>query len=460
MTLESYLDFQSVVKEHHSSKEERRAFGIQHADLKTRPLEQILSWFDAHKKSVKKPLVGKIITSALYKISLILGLVAFFLGLFSGIGLLSYSGKEPVNVLYFMAMVIILPLLSMLLSLIAMLRVKHSSEVLVHLSPAFWMEQILSVLLKKRGKKVQEMVIDPLLANWVVIKRSQLLALLFSFGLLLALVATVVTKDIAFSWSTTLHIDAKTFYDFLYAVALPWRDLFSSGVPSLELIEQSHYFRLGNSLDKTMIQHPALLGEWWKFLALATIFYALFLRLLLFMTAFLGLRVALKQAILSLEEAKILLEEMNEPIITSHAIEPEAGLSTAEGKYEKTVLTLVPSYDAVYGWYISQEQLLLLCESVGVRASHCIEAGALMPLAKEGEIQDKSKVEVLCFVRAWEPPTMEIVDFLTELSCRADKVIVVPVGTLENQYRATPKELDVWDRKLTVLNHDKIWLKR
>ena len=460
MDLETYLDFQSVVKEHPSSKEERRAFGIQHAHLKARPLEQILAWLNAHRKNVKKPLVGKTIASALYTISLILGLIAFFLGLFSGIGLLSYSGKEPVNVLYFMAMVIVFPLFTMLLSVIAMLRVKHSSEVLVHLSPAFWMEKMISLLPGGIGKRTKEIAIDPLLANWVVIKRSQLLALLFSFGLLLALLATVVTKDIAFSWSTTLHIDAKRFYDFLYAIALPWRDLFPSAVPSLELIEQSHYFRLGNSLDKTMMQHPALLGEWWKFLALATLFYALFLRLLLFMTATLGLRVALGQAVMSLEEAKILLEEMNEPIITSQAIELEVGLSAAEGKYKKTVLTLDPSYDVAYGWFMSQEQLLLLCESVGVRASRCIEAGALIPLVKEREIQAKSKAEVLCFVRAWEPPTMEIVDFLTELSSRADKVIVVPVGTLENQYRATPKELDVWDRKLTVLNHDKIWLKR
>ena len=149
---------------------------------------------------------------------------------------------------------------------------------------------------------------------------------------------------------------------------------------------------------------------------------------------------------------------MNEPIITSQAIEPEVGLSIAEGTYEKTVFTLEASYDEAYGWFMSQEQLLLLCESVGVRASRCIEAGAQHPLAKEGEIQ--AKAAVLCFVRAWEPPTMEIVDFLTELSSRADKVIIVPVGTLENHYCATTKELDVWDRKLTLLHHNKLWLKR
>ena len=291
MTLESYLDFQSVIKEYPSSNEARRAFGLEHAHLKAQPLKQILAWLETQKKRVKKPLVGKTITLALYKISLVLGLVSFFVGLFSGVGLLSYSGKEPVNVLYFMAMVIVLPLFSMLLSLIAILRVRHRGEVLVHLSPAFWMEKILSIVSKNKS---QETVIDPVLANWIVIKRSQMLALVFSFGLLLALVATVVSKDIAFSWSTTLQIDAKTFYDFLYAVSLPWRELSASGVPSLELIEQSHYFRLGNSLDKTMIQHPALLGEWWKFLAWATLFYALFLRLLLLLSATIGLRVALK----------------------------------------------------------------------------------------------------------------------------------------------------------------------
>ena len=129
----------------------------------------------------------------MYRITFALVLIAFALGLLTGIGLLSYSGREPVNVIYFIAVVIFFPLLTMLLTFFTMIRASSSQNVLVHLSPAFWMEKLLGLMPTKVEEEIKTFQINPLLANWMIIKRSQIIVLFFSFGLLLALLGVVVT---------------------------------------------------------------------------------------------------------------------------------------------------------------------------------------------------------------------------------------------------------------------------
>lgn len=460
MKLNSYFDLYSLLEANPSSRKDNRDFGIAHVLVKNKEIQQLLAWIEEHRSKLKKPLLSEIFSSYLYTMTLTLALIAFFLGLLSGIGLLSYSGKEPVNVIYFMAMVIVFPLLTMTLTLFAMLRANSSQSVLVHVSPAFWMEKILSLLPGRMQENIRELKISPLLANWMVIKRSQLLALFFSFGLLLALLGAVVTKDIAFSWSTTLRIDPETFYGFLHALALPWRDLFPSGVPSLELIEQSHYFRLGDQLSETMIGNAAVLGEWWRFLAFATVFYALFLRFLMVVIASFGLSHAVKQSIFALKGTKKLLREINEPIIITHGVQPEVAFVPSDSSYGQIIHVLDVSYDVVQGWAMTHGELLLLCDSMGIATPKYFEVGGAHSLEEDSEVVAKSKGEVLFFVKGWEPPTKDFADYLHELTVKVDKVIVVPVGTVENNYSTTVKELDIWDRKLVLLKNEKVWLKR
>lgn len=460
MNLTTYLDIYALLEANPSSREENRAFGITHVMIKNKPVQQLLAWTEAHKSTLKKPLLSEMFSSYLYMTTLLLALIAFFLGLLSGIGLLSYSGKEPVNVIYFMAMVIAFPLFTMMLTLFAMLRANRSQSVLVHLSPAFWLEKILGLLPGRMKEHISELKINPLIANWVVIKRSQVLALCFSFGLLLALLGVVVTKDIAFAWSTTLQIDPETFYGFLHALAFPWRELYPSAVPSMELIGQSHYFRLGDKLSEKMIESAPVLGEWWRFLAFSTVFYAILLRFLVYTLASAGLSHAVKQSLLTLKETKQLLREINEPMITTHGKEPENAFVSSDSSYRQIVHGLDSSYDVVQGWAITSNELLLLSDSMGIISPEHFGVGGTNRLEEDSEIAAKSKGEVLFFVKAWEPPTMDFVDYLEELTLKADKVIVTPVGTIENSYSATAKELDVWERKLSVLKNEKVWLKR
>jgi len=460
MNLKSYVDLSELLKENPSTQGENRAFGLTHVLIKERPLEQLSVWTEAHKEKLKRPLLSDTFSSYLYGVTLTLVLIAFVLGLLSGIGLLSYNGKEPVNVIYFMAMVICLPLFTMLLTFVSMLRARSARSVLVHLSPAFWMEKMLALLPGKIQENIQAFKINPLLANWVIIKRSQMIALFFSLGLLMALLGGVVTKDIAFAWSTTLHITPETFHDFLRTVAFPWREFVPSAVPSMELIEQSHYFRLGDKLSEEMITHASQLGEWWRFLAFATVFYAIFLRSLMLLLSSFGLSRAVKQSCLTLDGSVRLLREINEPIISTHTKQTKIASASNDKGYGQIVSTLDASYDSIQGWAITEDELSVLSDSMKVIAPMHAEVGGLNTFEEDAEVLSKSHGEVLLFVKAWEPPTMDFIDYLEDLSIKVDKVIVMPVGTTENLYKATDKEIDVWENKLSLDEDEKVWLKR
>ncbi len=460
MNIKPYVNLYELLEVNPSTREENRAFGLTHVMLKNKPIEQLLVWIEEHNHRLERPLLSEIFSSYLYRVTFALVLMAFAFGLLAGIGLLSYSGHEPVNVIYFIAVVIFFPLVTMVFTLLAMLRANSAESVLIHLSPAFWMEKILGLLPAKIEDKIKSFQVNPLLANWVIIRRSQIVVLFFSFGVLLALLGVVVTKDIAFAWSTTLHISPKSLHDFLTTLAYPWREIVPSAVPSLELIEQSQYFRLGERLNEEMIARASQLGEWWKFLAFSTLFYAIFLRIMMFILASIGYNSAIRESLLTLKGTNRLLREINEPIISTHANQRESTFIPNDKSYEQIVNTLDASYDVIHGWAIPNNELLLLADSMQVIAPRHFEVGGSNSFDEDAEVISKSHGEVLLFVKGWEPPTMDFVDYLSDLSDKVDKVIVMPIGTMENHYYITDKEIDVWENKLSLLKNMKVWLKR
>ena len=460
MKFKTYLDLYQLLEVEDSTKEQRRAFGLSHVLLKNKPLEQLMAWVEAHQEKLKKPRLSEIFSSYLYGISLTLLIVGFVVGFFSGVALLNYNGHAPVNVIYFMAMVIALPLLTMTLTLFSMLKAQQSRSVLIHLSPSYWMEKIVAFLPRNMQENLASLRLNPLLANWIVIKRSQSIALFFSLGLFVALLLVVSTKDIAFAWSTTLDVTAEAFHSFLHTLAFPWRSWFPSAVPSLELIEQSQYFRLGDGLSEEMIQHASKLGQWWKFLAFATLFYAIFLRLLMFLLATLGWHMAVKKSFFSLAGVRNLLRDMNEPIITTSAKEDDSKEIVVKEGVLQTVQKLDASYDMVQGWAMSEEQLHVLADAMQIITPLVYDVGGTNSLEEDAEIIHKSHGEVLLYVKAWEPPTMDFMDYIEALLVQVDRVIVVPVGIKENNYKADDKMIQIWIKKLVQLGSNKVWLKR
>jgi len=458
MQLKSYIDLYTLLQSDTSAKEERRAFGLSWQLDRNKPVEQLLSWTGSHKTRLGKPTLGETYTSHLYTVTLTLIVIASVAGILSGITLLSYNGHEPVNVVYFMGMVIFLPLFTMVLALLSMFKTQSSQSVLVHISPSYWMEKILKLFPGQTLKNMDTLKINPLLANWIVIKRAQGIAFFFSLGLLISLLAVVATKDIAFAWSTTLQVTPETFYNFLNTLALPWKELVPSAVPSLELIEQSQYFRLGDTLSTEMIANASKLGEWWKFLTFSTLFYAIVLRFFMLAIASLGLRYALKRSLLTLEGASTLLRDMNEPIISTHSTTAEKTFVTSSENEMHTLCHLDASYDVLQGWAIPKGQLRVMSDSMQIISPELFEVGGGNSLEEDSEIISRSHGEVLLYVKAWEPPTMDFMDYLEELLQKADKVIIYPVGSANEEYNAKSKFIDIWAKKLSLFKHEKICL--
>jgi len=456
MDLKSYLHLYALLQTDMSSKEERRAYGISVMPDKNRPADQLLSWTEAHQERLRRPSIGDTLSSYLYVVTLILAVAGFIVGVFSGVVLLSYNGEEPVNVVYFMAMVTALPLFTMFLTVLSVFKVQSTQSVLVHISPSYWMERVMSLFHSKVSVDTDVLKVNPLLANWTVMKRAQLIALFFSLGLLFSLLVIVFTKDIAFAWSTTLQVTPEAFHSLINAIALPWREWLPAAVPSLSLIEQSHYFRLGERVSEEMIANAPELGEWWKFLLLSTLFYAIVLRLLVYILISFGYSFVLKKSFLTLDGAASLLRDMNEPIISTHASTVEKPFVTSHTDEVERLCHLDASYDVVQGWAIPPSQLQVMCDSMQIITPQVYEVGGGKSLQEDSEVVSKSHGEVLLYVKAWEPPTMDFMDYLEALLQKVDKVIVYPVGQASDGYATESKFIDIWANKLSLFKDEKV----
>ncbi len=456
MRLPHYIDLAQLLQEHPGTHAENRTVGLEHAEAE--PMEQIEAWRQSRIEQLEPARWSDRFARYHYWIGLIGGLVAFVTGFLSGVTLLSYSGKEPVNVVYFLALAVGVPLVTMGFTLVSMLRAGQTHNALVHLSPASWMEKIIAMLPMFEYRKIPQWQLNPRLANWLIIERAQMMAWWFAFGLLLALLGVVVTQDVAFAWSTTLSVTPEQFHRLIEGIAAPWRGWLPSAVPSVALIEQSQFFRLGGHLDSAMIDHAAELGQWWKFLTMATLVYALGLRTLVWIVARIGLHRSIEKAAMRLDGVSTVLEQMNTPVVETAAQQPEPAFVQDGDSYGRIAAQLESTYDAVLGWAMDHESIRVIVDALGVQTAHIADPGGSRTLEEDAAILADISGDVLVLVKSWEPPMMEWVDFVEELSTHADRITIAPIGTQEQNYQATPKDAVIWSRKLRSIDLEKVVL--
>ncbi len=464
MNLKTYLNLYELLEHDKSTREQRRAFGLTHVELQNKPVEQLAKWSNEQIHTLKKPLLSTTVSSYMYGITTILIVLFFILGILSGVGLLSYSGHEPVNIIYFLFVSVFLPILTMFFTFLSMFSVNSNQSILIHISPSFWMEKILLLFPNKFQNIINhsnfELNLDSSVVNWTVIKRSQVLALVFSMGLLVSLFMVISTRDIAFAWSTTLSVTPEAFHNFLQTIAFTWREQFPWAVPSLELIEQSQYYRLGENLSTNMINNASKLGEWWKFLMFATLFYAVFLRVIMFLFSSIGLTKAIKKSLLTLNGSQKLLNDMNEAIITTSAKEKEGNFTSKNVEYNQVLNRFDSSYDSILGWSIDTNRLKVLNDSMHIISPNVCEVGGKNTLMQDRNIVMKSHGEVLLYVEAWEAPDSELKDFIEMLLEKANKIIVAPIGSVAKEYAVENREIDIWSREIYAIDSKKVWLMR
>jgi hypothetical protein len=304
---------------------------------------------------------------------------------------------------------------------------------------------------------------------------SQTVGLAFSFGALTATLAFVVFTDLAFGWSTTLDVEASTIHRLTSILSAPWAAFWPDASPSLDLVESTRHFRVSPGLgaaagassvpegEHIHFVDPILFGGWWPFLVAALIFYGLLPRLLVLGLGARWLGREAGKAIVLTPGVDRLIDRLTTPIIETQAIAPESELGRAEsglvpvveaakwirergGEEPLVVRWAEASTDEALGAALGSTRLRV--RDAGGRKT-LVEDAALVAAcgaAKAGSEGSGQGGVALC-VRAYEPPVLEVLDFLADLRRAIGRERGLCVLLLEG----TSADHEAWRHKLIEL---------
>jgi len=450
MNLKDYLEIIELCEYDDNTHKIRRDFALGHNLTNSK----FLSALSAYKKHFLHKLILKPTTQTILKhysmVSALMGILVFVLGVGVGAGLLSYSGNKPVNVIYFLAMVVVVPMLSAIFSLWAMF-VSSNDTPLLYLSPAFWLEMLFDRFVSKDAKRPS---LDTNVAKNLIIKKAIGLSIIFYIGVGLALVWVVSTQDIAFAWSSTLDISSVEFASWLDMIAYPWSTFLPQATIDANLVEVSRYFRLGGEIPTDMLTHANMLGAWWKFLAMATLVYAILFRVLLYIIATIRLNSAIKNALSNHPKLKEIFQDMQTPIISTKAITKEEAFAPTQ--ISANLTTHSPTkIDAILGWGMDIYMIHKMQQKYNIECDSINEVGGMHTLKHDNQIISQISGSVVVLVKSWETPTGDFVDFIEDLSKQAIDITIITVA--KNSIKKS--DYEIWRRKIASLKLDNISIK-
>ena len=289
-------------------------------------------------------------------------------------------------------------------------------------------------------------------AKWQILFWAQIAAVAFNVAAIVTAAVLIAFTDLAFGWSTTLAVDAETATRIFTAIARPWETLVASAAPDAVLIERSQFFRLEGGRDMLGVDARALTA-WWSFTMLAIVVYGLLPRLLFLGLAGWRLRVATRALLLEDARVTALLDRLSTPAIETRGSEHPVQSREPAAAPSSAGVVLGARGDAVIwaGCVDADGARQLARTRFGVALESVVEAGAGRSLdadrAALGQIDEPGVV--LVFVPSWEPPLLELGDFVVALRERAGartSIVVVPVGEQGEPVSAVERE--TWTRAI------------
>jgi hypothetical protein len=297
---------------------------------------------------------------------------------------------------------------------------------------------------------------------WLLLATTQGFGVAFNVGALLALLRAVTFSDVAFAWSTTLvDLGPARLHALVSLLASPFGWLCPDAVPSLALVEATHYSRLEGayvSAGAGRAADPALVGGWWPFLAACICCYGLLPRAAALAFARLRTRGLLRT--LPLDDAEVLrvTRRLAEPHLDTRSPSPEAGAPAVPPVSSRTAprragsraaLVLwrdVPGGDALRAAVARQVGCeVAVVRTVGGRddpdglGPEALDgADAVVVVAEGFEAPDRAALRMVRSLRAVAGPRREI------------RVLLVDVE--EAQVRgASDADVDIWSEALARL---------
>lgn len=384
----------------------------------------------------------------------------------------AYDGSQPVNVVRLLALLVGVQLVLLALTLLLLPGrvpgLRHVQDLLTTLNPGAW---AVSVYRKLASVSPESAGVFELhasrpaarrFAKWQLLYWSQTAAVMFNLAALVTAIMLVTFSDLAFGWSTTLNADAADVSRIVQAIAWPWAELAPLAVPSTELVEQSQFFRLERA--SAAAGSPRALGAWWPFTLLALVTYGLVPRLVLLALAAVRLRAATGALLVDDPRVTALLDRMASPAIETAAEEheeappPDVGLATpGDRPLTGTARALIWENSL-----LPEAARSYARRQLGLDVLDVAEAGAGQLTSDRAALErvaaDRAQTLVV-FTPAWEPPLLELRDFLAELRQRigpAASIVVAPVP--DGPRAVTELERATWHRAITQLGDPKIYV--
>ena len=444
--MKDYLYISEALKCCRGNRKSNRDFGLANGCICSDSFAVLKEWADSRLSihNLKSHLKERM--TVLKRVWLILIVIATIAGITTSVSLLTYNGAEPVNILYFLIFSIILPLMGLVFTLISIMEIiTYGDSIFIDLMPPYWI-----VSLFKKDKK--EYKIPASLLKIYIIYMIQVISLIFYIAMLVGLLSIIGGKDVAFGWSSTLSLSAEELHRIFESIAFAWRDILPSAVPSVSLIEHSHYFRVG-------IWHPsyiAELGEWWQFLSMTIIVYAIFPRLILIPLIYNIYKRVERNTVLSLDSAIEVADEICEPVVESRAEEKEDILSYDIDKISSKN-NFTKEYETIAGWSIAKDEVETVLTFRDIASKNIVELGGGNDTDNDLKTLDSiKKGRILVIVKGWEPPTMDLIDIVEQLSKKGMIVDIAPIGFADEGFECDSSDYEIWKGKIDYLNINRL----
>jgi hypothetical protein len=442
-----------------------RAIGL---TLESRdPVQRVRGWWRAMAPGEEGP--GARLARIRGAITAVMALLGAVLGVSLALAAFQYDGSQPVNVVRLIALLVVVPSLFLIASLlllpgrVAVLR--GIQDLIAPLNPG-----ALALAVFRRLASVSPELARAFdwragrssaarVAKWQLMCWSQVAAVGFNIAVLATAGLLVAFSDLAFGWSTTLDVDPEAVTRAVHAIAWPWHALVPSAVPSAALVEQSQFFRL----DDGGLASGRALTAWWPFTLATIVTYGLLPRLVLLGVAIARLRAAERALLLDDARVTALVDRMTSPAVETAAAEHETAPAPPPGAAD---------YREVTGR--ARAVIWENCASVDAARAHArsrlgldlvaiVEAGGSRTLGADRQALDALGASdtgtTVVFTPAWEPPLLELLDFLGEIRRRVGaehSIVVAPVA--DGARTVSAVEHETWARAIGRLRDPRVYV--
>lgn len=396
---------------------------------------------------------------ALWVVSLLAIAVGALLGYGAAMALFYYDGTTPVNVVNVLAVFVGLQAVTLLLFGIAALPggltrtasggapgALPGGRLLRTLSPGRAIAWLAKLLPGETREAVMEMLgsagahqrVHGRVQKWQVLAWSQAMVLSFNVAAVGGALQLIVFSDLAFGWSTTLQADAEDMHNITSAVSLPWESYWEQAQPDAVLVATTQTYRSAEFGGEGVAREAA---KWWPFLIASMLFYGVLPRVLTVVLTRHRLQRAVVKAVAFTPGVDRVCDRLTAALVQTQAAEHETAAANGGAVAEAALPTAAVGTVICWAQAPGENETALPAGGANTLDE---DRAAIDEAARRGGV-------VRVVVKAWEPPVLDVLDFLRDLRGAmgdGDAIEVMPVGDGDRE---------VWKKKLATVGDP--WLR-